>query len=239
VPQAGLTAAGREAMAVSPNRRRGRGGKRRSKWRDNDLFAFQVLQGLPGGYLPWSKCSLRPSALVVVLNDILTNGRRTIVECGSGVSTVYMARLLRGHDGHIHALEHDAGWASTVERMLEAEGLSEAVSILHAPLEPHPLALDGNDWYAPHVAEELLGLSPDLLLIDGPHGGAKRKLARYPALPFFRPILGESSTVVLDDIQRPGEQELLGRWEEETGMEFRRLNRLSIAVASDGFLSTL
>lgn len=226
-------------MEGRPNRGRGADGKRRPKWRDNDLFALQALQALPGGYLPWSKCSLRPAALAVVLNDVLTNRRRTIVECGSGISTIYVARLLRERDGHVHALEHDAGWASAVEGMLEAEGLSHVASVLHAPLEPHPLALDGNDWYAPSVAEGLLSLSPDLLLVDGPHGGAQRRLARYPALPFFRPVLGESSTVVLDDIQRPGERELLGRWEEETGIGFRRLNRLSIAVASDGFVSTL
>jgi predicted O-methyltransferase YrrM len=182
---------------------------------------------------------MRPAALAAVLNDILTNRRRTIVECGSGVSTIYMARLLRGEEGHVHALEHDAGWASTVQGILAAEGLSDVATVLHAPLEPHPLSRDGNDWYAPRVAEELLALTPDLLLVDGPHGGARRRLARYPALPFFRPVLGRSSTVVLDDIQRPGEQELLALWEEEAGMEFRRLKRLRIAVSTDGFISTL
>ena len=217
----------------------GRRRKRGSKWRDIDLLALETLQSLPGGYLPWSKCTLRPAALATVLNDILTNRRRSIVECGSGVSTVYMARLLRGGEARVHALEHDADWAAVVEDILRAEGLSEVASIHHAPLEPHPLALEGNHWYAQSVAEGLTGLAPDLLLIDGPQGGARRRLARYPALPFFRRALAEDHTVVLDDIQRPGEQELLGMWEEETGVAFRRLRRLNIAIATSGFVSTL
>ncbi len=37
---------------------------------------------------------MRPAGLVTVCNDIVLNERRRIVELGSGVSTVLLARLM-------------------------------------------------------------------------------------------------------------------------------------------------
>ena len=48
---------------------------------------------LPGPYLPWGAGAMRPAGLVTVCNDIVLNGRRRIVELGTGISTVLLARL--------------------------------------------------------------------------------------------------------------------------------------------------
>lgn len=228
-----------QGAADQPDRGGARGGRGPRKWRPTDQLALQVLQGLPGGYLPWSKWSLRPAALLTVLNDILLNGRRTIVECGSGVSTVYMARLLRGTDARIRSLEGEESWVRAINGILAAEDLSNVATVLHAPLEPHDLALEDNLWYADGVAQELTSLETDLLLIDGPGGGAQRRMSRYPALPFFQGSLLPDSTVVLDDVNRPGEQRVIELWEEQTSLSFRVLNRLTIAVATSAPISHL
>ena len=47
-----------------------------------------------------------------------------------------------------------------------------------------------------------------------------------------RDRLGPGATVVLDDAERPGEQEVLRRWERETGLHFdRRAEATGVAVA--------
>jgi hypothetical protein len=42
--------------------------------------------------------------------------------------------------------------------------------------------------------------------------------------------LGPDAVVVLDDISRPGEQEVLARWEAETAWRFERLEDEGIAI---------
>jgi len=60
-----------------------------------DMHAMQVLAPLLGGtYLPFSSASMRPAALAVVANDIVLHDRRRVLECGSGISTVVLGRLL-------------------------------------------------------------------------------------------------------------------------------------------------
>ena len=46
--------------------------------------------------------------------------------------------------------------------------------------------------------------------------------ARAPALPVLWDRLAPGATVVLDDIERPGEQEVLRRWEGEFDVVFTR-----------------
>ena len=55
------------------------------------------------------------------------------------------------------------------------------------------------------------------------------RLLRDAAL---RDRLAPGATVVLDDIDRAGEQEVLRRWEAELGLRFQRLTEARVAVAT-------
>jgi predicted O-methyltransferase YrrM len=188
---------------------------------------------------------MRPAGLATVCNDIVLNGRRRIVELGSGISTVLFARLLcqRSPVGgfRIAAVEHDARWAQWVTEQLDREGTGSDVVVIHAPLAPHPRAERGLSWYDDDaltggLQTALRGDPIDLLLVDGPPAyAAGHGLARYPALPVLCDLLAPGATVVLDDAERPGEQEILRRWEHETGHDFERLaDRAGVAVAKIG-----
>jgi len=185
---------------------------------------------------------MRPGGLVAVCNDIVLNGRRRVVELGSGVSTVLLARLLTDRcalDGfRMAVVEHDHAWARWVSDQLDRERIGHDVVVIHAPLLDHSLAERGLQWYdeAAVVAgldTALRGDLIDLLLVDGPPAYvAGHGLARYPAVPVLRERLAPGATVILDDVERPGEQEILRRWERETGLEFhRRAEDAGVAVA--------
>lgn len=199
-----------------------------------DLRAWGALTALPGRYLPWSSAALRPAALVAVLNEVEVLGRRSVLELGGGVSTVYLARLLAARgEGCLVAVEHHPLWAAWLERALHREGLDAVARVVHAPLAPHPLAWEG-EWYAAEpLVDGLPGEPVDLLLVDGPPAWAPgTERARYPALPVLREHLAADATVVLDDLHRDGEREVLERWEAETTLRFdRRPEDGDIAIA--------
>jgi hypothetical protein len=196
-------------------------------WHEDDLHAWHILAPLlaQGPYLPWSTGSMRPAGLVAVCNEIIHGARTRIVECGSGVSTVVLARLLRERDGgRVVALEHDHHWAALVQDHLRRETLDAIARVLHAPLQGEP------PWYELAVLDEVPD-EVDLLIVDGPpacdpgHG-----TRRAQALPRFDERLVSGAAVALDDISRPGEREVIAGWEASTGWRFVLDERAGVAI---------
>ncbi|MBA3865323.1 MAG: class I SAM-dependent methyltransferase [Solirubrobacterales bacterium] len=192
-----------------------------------DLHAWQVLSPLivAGGYLPWTSGSMRPAALVAVCNEIVHGARSRIVECGSGAGTVLLARLLRERGGgELTALEHDAHWAELVVDRLRRESLDTLAQVVHAPLEGEP------PWYA-SAALDSVPDEVDLLLVDGPpacdpgHG-----TRRAPALSEFASRLVAGAAVIVDDVDRPGEREVIAGWEASSTWRFDLDHLAGVAV---------
>jgi Methyltransferase domain len=118
-------------------------------WGWADLHGWQVLRPLfdDGGFLPWTEGAMSPAGLATVAAEIAVVERRSVLELGSGVSTVVLARLARQLGGRITAVEHHPGWAGWVRRQLRRDGLEAVATVLEAPLVPHPQALAGAPWY--------------------------------------------------------------------------------------------
>lgn len=171
---------------------------------------------------------MTPGGVLTVLNDIWFNDRRSIVECGSGVSTVYIGRLLKQRGrGQLTTLEHDSVWATRIQEAVAIEALP--VGVVHAPL----VAGMSGTWYdlsRESIAPETI----DLLVVDGPPAYERETAqARYPALPHFASSLAPGATIILDDIGREGESAVADRWEREFGITFQRQTNLGrVAVAT-------
>jgi hypothetical protein len=194
-----------------------------------DLHAWHVLRPLLelGGYLPWSTGAMRPAGLVVVCNEVVRGARTRVVECGSGASTVLLARLLRERGaGSVVAVEHDGAWAELVHDLLLGEQLDGVARVVHAPLQGDP------PWYA-HDALAALAADVDLLVVDGPPAfDTGEQHRRAPALEFFESRLTAGATVVLDDLQRRGEREVLACWQAQTSWRFRVDEAAGVAVGA-------
>ncbi|CAN5612424.1 hypothetical protein BH10ACT11_BH10ACT11_05730 [soil metagenome] len=202
-------------------------------WTFSDLHAWEVLRPLldAGPYLPWSEGALRPGAVVKIANEIVLGRRHTVVELGSGIGTIVIARLLCEYGGELTSVEHEPSWARFVVEQIEREELTDNARVLEAPLEAHAASLAGAPWYS----EAALAGLPDaieMLIVDGPPGyGEGMELSRYPALPALRERLAPGALVVLDDANRPGEQQIVERWRAETGLEFGLMRSEGIAIA--------
>jgi Methyltransferase domain len=182
-----------------------------------DVHAWQILSPLLNRdpYLPWTSGSMRPAALVAVCNEIAHGSRTRIVECGSGLSTVVLARLLRERgEGSLVALEHDSHWAALVEEQLRREDLGAIARVHYAPLGGEP------PWYDLHASDRLPD-EVDLLVVDGPPAfDPGHETRRAPALPRFSDRLVDGAAVILDDIDRDGEREVLAGWERSSDWRF-------------------
>jgi predicted O-methyltransferase YrrM len=195
------------------------------KWEAGDAVAIQLLAPLSGGYVPWTTWSLKPEALLHIVNQIVLGGLSTVVECGSGASTLYLARLMRQVGGRIASVEHDERWFHIVSRAVDDEGLTECCTVVHAPLE------DG--WYARESVADLRRETIDCLVVDGPPAGEPgHHDARYPAGPFFAEALSPRALVMIDDIDREGERAVMDRWRADLGFDFTVYEHISLAIGS-------
>ena len=188
---------------------------------NEELAAAQISSLLSScQYLPFSKASLNFTSLAVLLNDIVINNRKFIVEFGAGISTLLMPLLIKKNkleNVHILSVENDAGWMQVVGNLLASEGLSEYVTLLHAPLSNNTISLDNNQWYdLPALTKTLdqAGRKVDCVLVDGPAAWYNEVYrSRYPALPVLEKYLNEKCSVFLDDTDRKGEKEIVALWQ--------------------------
>lgn len=135
---------------------------------------------------------------------------RTVVEAGSGMSTVLFAAALRDLGaGHVTALEHNPEYADETRRLLAERGLSDRATVIDAPLVRTVIEDETYLWY--DLAEADLPTSIDLLFVDGPPGSTGPQ-ARFPAVALLYGYLSPEALVVLDDTHRSDEQAVVERW---------------------------
>jgi hypothetical protein len=190
-----------------------------------DMYALSLLnQVFQTSYLPFTKFSLRPTCLAMILNDLVINRRTTILEFGTGITTLAIARLIRNNrlGARLFSIEHDESWFRLIAGQLKSERLDDLVELIYAPLIPCRRALDGNHWYDGAILEDRLqGCRPDLVVVDGPPAykeSARR--ARYPALPFLYGRLAAAFSIYLDDVDRDGEKQVMEKWSAEYTLQF-------------------
>ncbi len=154
--------------------------------------------------------SAAPDFLELIVGHALAHKPAVIVECGSGMTTLMLARCcaLNG-GGHVYSLENGADYAASTRTAVARYGLAQHSTVIHAPLRPY--TLDGRDyqWYD---ADQLTIGAVDMLVIDGPPGFIQ-KHSRYPALPLLRSRLADRCAIFMDDAARPDEKELVEMWQ--------------------------
>lgn len=192
-----------------------------------DIRSLELLKNVHSEYLPWTGASIHPTALLYVLNDITIHRRKHIVECGSGISTIYVAGLIKGLNADIkfQSIDHDENWLSILSEHLQKNDLQDQVELIYAPLTHSEYCLDQSyEWYDSAVLDREISKEPiDLLFVDGPPAKSRDcDYSRYPALAYFRSSLAENHVVILDDACRKGEMETASKWKKEFGMKFKQ-----------------
>lgn len=176
---------------------------------------------LPGGW------ALTGQTLLALVDEVLRSSRDNVVECGCGTSTVWTALALRHRGvGHVYALEHEAKFAQITRDQLRAQGLEDWATIIDAPLADTTIEGESVQWYDLEALDQLPERI-DLLFVDGPPGDTGR-LARRPAYVLLQTRLYNDSVVVLDDTNRPAEQEIAEDWLSRTTLHGHLIERAKV-----------
>lgn len=204
-----------------------------------DTYCDNLLYNLQGNtYLPRTAMSLRPYALSYLLNEITINNRTNIIEFGSGISTIFMARLAFQNkiELKILSVDDDDNWINKLNEILSKENLTKYVQFVYAPLKLN----DNNyEWYNENIIDKSYNNQKfDLVLIDGPKAYPKGKShIRYGALPYIYQKLKNEFIVFLDDANREGEDQIIKKWQTEFDLQFNIEKNLAIAVKGNYFFS--
>jgi hypothetical protein len=132
----------------------------------------------------------------------------TIVECGSGLSTLMLAVAASKSGRIVCSLENDADWEARVRAALP-ERVETAVRLLPAPIRSY----GEFDWYATQGAP----IPPQVgfVVCDGPPGSTRG--GRFGLVPVLQKLFAPGCIVLLDDTQRDAEREVMERWCNEFG----------------------
>ena len=173
------------------------------------------LSGLNQPYsLPFGgSWALTPDAAAILAREIAIRRPNSIVELGSGVSTLMVGRILQQiGSGHLISLDHDPDWAAQTRRHIIASGLQDYVEVIDAPLTRQHFDGKDFDWY--QIPEQLRQLKQiDMLTVDGPPQTTDSSvLSRYPALPAFAAQLSKQAIIYIDDAKRTTEKEMVQQW---------------------------
>jgi predicted O-methyltransferase YrrM len=197
--------------------------------------AMERIAALPPGHLPTPRMveelrrgwgNLGYAARPEYLQELMERASTTpgpILECGSGVSTLLLGLLAGKRGVETWTLEHMPEWHARVSGTLERRGLRHVHNCL-APLRDY----GGYSWYSPPL--ERMPRAFQLVICDGPPGNTPG--GRHGLWPVLGERLAPGAVILLDDADRPGEEEVLRRWRDEAAMrmELRRVQGGAYAV---------
>ena len=160
---------------------------------------------LPDDALPYLGSWKADTGLLKLLVDhILENKPRLVVEFGTGASTLLIARAMKmAGGGTLISFDQHGDFVDATRQWLADYGL--VADLRAAPLKPSPDGWPGL-WYD----HGPLPGGIDLMLIDGPPWSV-HPLTRGAAASLFDHI-APGGTVMLDDGARPGERLVARRW---------------------------
>lgn len=148
---------------------------------------------------------------------------RTILEFGSGISTLCLARFMQDIHGSTNEIrvcsveQNPTVVESTTQRLAQA-GLDRQVRMVTAPLVQKRVMGRELSSYAISDPDlrEIARLRPDFILVDGPAAEAG---ARFGTLPLVKEAIAADARVYLDDAFRDGELDVAKAWLRLLGLE--------------------
>ena len=168
---------------------------------------------------------ISPDMGVFLLEKIRERNYDAIIEFGSGVSTLLIAKGLMAfnlfkdnEDKCFISFDHDEYYFTNTQSLLAYHGVESMVDLYLTPLKEWS---DCTGWYKYYSCEDVLielakriqdGSKRLLVLVDGPPGNTCAN-ARYPALPFMSHFISNHEIDwVLDDAYRDEEKLTAELW---------------------------
>ena len=156
--------------------------------------------------------AISPDLAEVMLAELKDRSPTHVLECGSGVSTLVIAYFLKRQGrGQVVSLEHDRDHVRKSSQLVAQHGLQAHATVVYAPLVAHDC--EGREFLWYDVSAIHGSNCFDFVVVDGPPKDVG-PLARWPLLYVVGDRLAAGSAIILDDVSRPDEKEILEQWKE-------------------------
>jgi hypothetical protein len=149
------------------------------------------------------------SAKIDLLQALLNeryDARTSILECGSGLSTILFSLISAQTGASYVSLEHDQRWYRLICRRLSESGLSTK-GVKLAPIKSYAEF----DWYDTSFLTDHHRF--DLVLCDGPPGSTRG--GRHGLLPTMLGHICSGARIIIDDTSRIDELTMIQKWMED------------------------
>ncbi len=161
---------------------------------------------------PFRQWAIGPDFATILIQAIRDHQTEQIVELGSGISTLISGYCIEQQGrGRVVAIDHDETYVTQTREHIRRHGLESSAVVRHAKLSRLKINEDVWSWYDCGVLQDLRDV--DLLVVDGPpQANNPQPHARYPALPFFFERMRPGGIILVDDMGRDHEREVVNRW---------------------------
>jgi glycosyltransferase involved in cell wall biosynthesis len=151
----------------------------------------------------WGGWALDPYAAQELAAHLDRTRPPSVVESGSGASTILLAEYAQRTGAHVVSLEHHRTFGAVTEQQLRLHGLASYVDLRQSDLVDLTTPAGIASWYAARMPDQV-----DFALIDGPPGHVGRAAAMFA----LEPCLRGDWRVWLDDAHRDGEIAAVAAW---------------------------
>lgn len=142
--------------------------------------------------------------------DLYMECNGSILECGTGISTVLGSIIAKKKNLEMISLEHrDDSYQHMLHTLSELK--INNFNVFKSPLKNH----GDFEWY------DLDGISPrnvGLVICDGPPWHTKG--GRYGLMPLMMPYFNNGCKILLDDTYRRSENRIISKWNKIVGIDY-------------------
>ena len=130
----------------------------------------------------------------------------TVLECGSGVTTLLLGLLAEKYDRLVYTFENHDKWGAHIAEIAQLLQLDN-LQVCQTPLRNY----GDYDWY--DLQEQHIRYGIGLVVCDGPPGTIRG--GRYGLMPVMSQFMRPDCRILLDDTHRKQEKALIRRWASE------------------------
>ncbi len=193
-----------------------------SKEQVEDLLQIFKLLDIEAPFNRFGGWAASADFIKLIFKELIKKGKNgpvSVLECGSGVSTVAVGYLLKRWEGSkLISLEHDYEYYKKTLEEIKIHNLLDVVDLRYAPLRVYEIGGKIWQWYESGFLDRNLKI--DCLIIDGPPMSLQDR-SSYPALPILKSRLSKDFTIILDVAARDDERAAVKAWQKEFGLMHR------------------
>lgn len=207
------------------------------QYKNEELPAFLIHELFHQGvYLPFTTSSLKMKFLACMANNVVVNSKKNILEFGTGISTIILARLFKMNniDAKVTSVDESAEWIAIIKNIIDKEGLSHFVNFVCAPTVKSNDLENSFEYDAAILNPILNNQKFDFVIIDGPSAWQKSNImSRASNIKHFKNCLTENFSIFVDNADREGEQKLVNKIETQLNLKSNYIDT-TFAVFSKG-----